>query len=57
MPWGAGPAACWRGAAPMRSWSPDVSLTLSPQARLLLEAVWHDDPLFSAMGTEAVGTA
>lgn len=45
------------GAAPMRSWTPDVTLNLSAQSRLLLEAVWHDDPLFSAMGAEAVDLA
>jgi uncharacterized protein (DUF1501 family) len=36
------------GAARTSRWSPDTQLTLSPQARLLLEAVYASDPLFHA---------
>ena len=43
------------GEAPVSSWSPDVRLDLSPQARRLLEVVYHDDPLFRAASAEALG--
>jgi uncharacterized protein (DUF1501 family) len=36
------------GAAPFSRWSPETQLALSPQARLLLEAVYAGDPLFHA---------
>jgi uncharacterized protein (DUF1501 family) len=36
------------GAAPHSRWSPETELTLSPQARLLLDAVYAGDPLFHA---------
>jgi uncharacterized protein (DUF1501 family) len=36
------------GATPISRWSPESRLTLSPQARLLLEAVYAGDPLFNA---------
>lgn len=45
------------GAAPARSWTPDVQLAISAQGQRLLEAVWHDDPLFSAAGAEALELA
>lgn len=34
------------GKARSKSWAPEAELTLSPQAQLLLERVYHDDPLF-----------
>lgn len=34
------------GDAPHSSWSPDAELEFSPQAQLLLEAIYKDDPLF-----------
>ena len=45
------------GAAPVRNWAPEAVLNLSPQARLLFEAVYHDDPLFSAAALEAMELA
>ena len=41
------------GKAEARSWAPDQRLALSAQARLLLDHVVHDDPLFR----DAVGEA
>jgi uncharacterized protein (DUF1501 family) len=35
------------GAAPVSSWSPETRLDLSPQGRRLLEALYHDDPVFN----------
>lgn len=34
------------GAAEVRNWAPDQDLVLSPAGRLLLDQVYHDDPLF-----------
>ncbi|WP_151718527.1 DUF1501 domain-containing protein [Gemmobacter serpentinus] len=45
------------GAAPVRSWVPDQRLKLSPQARSLLEQVYHDDPLFHEAAMEAMDLA
>lgn len=42
------------GAARARSWTPELRLTLSPQSRRLLEAVYHDDPLFHDAGMAAL---
>ena len=42
------------GKAPVRSWQPDLRLDLSPQARLLLEHIYHDDPLFREAAAEAL---
>jgi len=42
------------GEAPVSSWSPDVRLQLSPQARRLLELVHADDPLFHAASAQAL---
>jgi len=42
------------GAAPAARWSPDARLRLSPQARLLLERVHADDPLFHAASDQAL---
>lgn len=41
------------GDAPHSSWSPDADLELSPQGRLLLEAIYKDDPLFREAATKA----
>jgi uncharacterized protein (DUF1501 family) len=46
-----------RGDAPVSTWAPESDLNLSPQARLLLEMVSHDDPLFSGAVTDAVQIA
>jgi uncharacterized protein (DUF1501 family) len=43
-----------RGSAPVMDWSPDTAVNLSPQAQLLLEQVYHDDPLFMAAAAEAM---
>ncbi|MDA3889423.1 MAG: DUF1501 domain-containing protein [Allgaiera sp.] len=45
------------GRAPYRSWAPDTRLVLSQQSRLLLEQVYHDDPLFRDAGDEAMDLA
>ncbi len=45
------------GAAPISSWSPDARLDMSPQARLLLEQVYHEDPLFRDTGLDAMALA
>lgn len=42
------------GKAPVRSWQPDLRLDLTPQARLLLEHIYHDDPLFREAAAEAL---
>lgn len=43
-----------RGEQPVMEWAPDTGMDLSPQARLLFEQVYHDDPLFNAAATEAL---
>ncbi|MDZ4095296.1 MAG: DUF1501 domain-containing protein [Paracoccaceae bacterium] len=45
------------GAAPVRNWLPDLKLDLSPQSRLLLEQIYHDDALFRDAGQEAMDLA
>ncbi|PTX57052.1 uncharacterized protein (DUF1501 family) [Litoreibacter ponti] len=45
------------GRAPVSSWSPDGRIDMSPQARLLLEEVYHDDPLFRDTSVEALEIA
>jgi uncharacterized protein (DUF1501 family) len=42
------------GPAQARLWTPDVTLDLSAQSRLLLEHVYHDDDLFREAATEAM---
>ncbi|GAB1480274.1 DUF1501 domain-containing protein [Paracoccaceae bacterium] len=42
------------GSAPVREWAPETLLDLSPQAALLLEQVYHDDPLFLSAASEAI---
>lgn len=41
------------GAAAHLSWAPSASLRMSPQAQLLLEHVYHDDPLFRDAARDA----
>ncbi len=43
-----------KGAAQVAEWSPDVGLSLSPQALRLAELVMHEDPLFQAAFAEAM---
>jgi uncharacterized protein (DUF1501 family) len=43
-----------RGPAPVLEWAPDTAVDLSPQAQLLLEQVYHDDPLFLSAASEAM---
>lgn len=45
------------GAAEVRRWTPEVTLTLSAQSRLLLEQVYHDDALFRDAGGAAMDLA
>ncbi len=45
------------GTFPARLWTPDVALELTAQARLLLDHVYHDDPLFREAATEALELA
>jgi uncharacterized protein (DUF1501 family) len=45
------------GKAEVRNWSPETTLLLTPQARLLFERVYHDDPLFQAASMEAMELA
>ncbi|MEH7827450.1 DUF1501 domain-containing protein [Gemmobacter denitrificans] len=42
------------GAADVRNWTPDQELQLSAQSRLLLEQIYHDDPLFQQAAMEAM---
>ncbi|MCC1482103.1 DUF1501 domain-containing protein [Roseibaca sp. Y0-43] len=42
------------GTAPMTHWSPGTELDLSPQARLLLDYLYGQDPLFSEAGLTAL---
>lgn len=46
-----------QGKAASSSWTPEAKLDLSAQSKLLLELVWHDDPLFRESGTEAMQLA
>lgn len=43
-----------QGPAPVSNWQPDLRLDLSAQSRLLLDHIYHDDPLFRDAATEAV---
>ena len=45
------------GAAQVRNWVPEQRLNLSPQARLLLERVYHEDDLFRDAALEAMELA
>ncbi len=42
------------GQAGVLRWSPEARLTLSPQSRLLLEHMYHDDVLFRDAGGQAM---
>ncbi len=42
------------GAAPVLNWSPETRLNLSAQGQLLLERMYHDDPLFRDSASEAM---
>ena len=42
-----------RGTARAMSWTPQARLSLSPQARMLLDHVYHDDPLFRDAAVDA----
>lgn len=54
---GRDPLAVLSGNAPVRNWAPEAVLNLSPQARLLFEQIYHDDPLFQAAAQEAMELA
>lgn len=43
-----------QGAAEAKSWTPRAIMDLSPQAQLLLERVYHDDPLFREASAQAM---
>ena len=45
------------GENPFSSWSPETRLDLTPQARLLLERVYANDPVFHAAASEALDLA
>ncbi len=45
------------GAAEVMNWSPAASLEMTPQMRLLLDEVYHDDPLFRDTAAEAMALA
>lgn len=45
------------GAATVRNWTPDLKLALTPQSRLLLEHIYHDDDLFRDAAQEAMELA
>lgn len=45
------------GAAPVGRWSPEAQLVISPQARLLLNVVHHDDPIFRDASEAAIAIA
>jgi len=42
------------GDAPVSAWSPDSDMALSPQAQLLLSAIYRNDPLFRDAGAAAM---
>ncbi|MBJ3762673.1 DUF1501 domain-containing protein [Maribius pontilimi] len=46
-----------RGSAEVAQWSPDAALDVSAQSRLLLEHVYHDDPLFRDTADQAIALA
>lgn len=45
------------GGTPFSAWSPDSDLDLSPQAQLLLEKVYEQDPLFQKAAARAMELA
>ncbi len=46
-----------RGEQPVSSWSPAGRMDISPQAQLLLEAIYAKDPLFAEAGQVAITLA
>lgn len=46
-----------RGPASAKSWSPEASLALSPQAERLLGRIYEDDPLFRDASSQALEIA
>ncbi|MBT8457771.1 MAG: DUF1501 domain-containing protein [Alphaproteobacteria bacterium] len=54
---GQDPMKILSGAAEVANWSPATRFDLSPQAQLLLEQIYRDDPLFREAVTEAVALA
>ncbi len=46
-----------KGQADVSQWAPDTKLELSPQAKRLLDMVFHDDPLFQQASSEAITIA
>jgi uncharacterized protein (DUF1501 family) len=42
------------GPTPVMSWAPEQKLELSAQSRLLLQNIYHDDPLFRMAATDAM---
>ena len=45
------------GDAPVVNWTPEVTLDLSAQTKLLLDHIYHDDDLFRDSATEAMSVA
>ncbi|WP_134678770.1 DUF1501 domain-containing protein [Paracoccus ravus] len=45
------------GQAAHMGWAPDTTLAMSPQAQMLLDHVYHDDPLFREASRDAFGIA
>ena len=45
------------GAAPVFNWSPEAALTVTPQSQLLLERLYHSDPVFRDAASEAIELA
>ncbi|WP_435257971.1 DUF1501 domain-containing protein [Thioclava sp. FR2] len=45
------------GDAPVVNWTPEVTLDLSAQTKLLLDHIYHDDDLFREAATEAMAVA
>jgi uncharacterized protein (DUF1501 family) len=45
------------GAAPVSNWAPNTTLRLSDPAKLLLQEIYHDDPLFADNALEAMDLA
>lgn len=45
------------GQAPTSSWSPEATLTLTPQAKRLLRMVYENDPLFAGAADQAIRIA
>ncbi|MDA9208423.1 DUF1501 domain-containing protein, partial [Octadecabacter sp.] len=45
------------GDAPASRWAPETQLRISPNARALLDVVYHDDPLFRDASSDAIAIA